>query len=81
MTYCTYCNSLIVNDICSNKRCPSKDAALTSWVINGMLYRFKTPMTLSKAIELRRQGSSLILKQPSSIRENRNKVWLNSPTW
>lgn len=50
MQYCE-CGSLMIGDTCSNRRCESRDEALSSWLIGGTLWRFKKALTRDEAVK------------------------------
>lgn len=62
MNYCKTCNSIIQNGICTNRRCTSRNEALTSWLIDGALWRFKRAVTYAEAQEAVDKKSELAIK-------------------
>lgn len=80
MKYCN-CGSILEYGICSNKHCKETNREAADWIIDGVEYRFKEPVTYDEAVKLKQEGSSLIKKNSPPIKENQNKIWVNSPTW
>lgn len=80
MNFCK-CGSITTFGVCSNKHCPETNREATELIIDGTEYRFKEPVTRKKAVELKQAGSKLIIKQPTPIKENEHKIWVNTPTW
>ena len=66
--------------VCSNRHCQVANREALTWIIDGIEYRFKELVTYNKAVDLKKTGSKLVFRQPPPIRENKNKIWLNSPT-
>ena len=62
MQFCDKCGSLVQDGICSNPRCSSRDEALTSWIINGVLWRCKVPLTREQAEKAVKDKSPMIIK-------------------
>lgn len=50
MQFCK-CGSIILDNLCSNRRCVTRNESLTNWVIGGRLHRFSQPLTLTEARE------------------------------
>lgn len=80
MEFCK-CGSMKEFGVCSNRHCPINNREATTWIIDGTEYRFKDPVTFEDAVKLKQEGSKLILKNPPPVKENQNKIWVNSPTW
>ena len=70
MNYCGICHSIIQNGICTNRRCTSRDERLTSWLINGVLWRFKKPLTRTEAIEAVKDKADVIIQFKAPANSN-----------
>jgi hypothetical protein len=49
MQFCEVCSSIATDGKCTNRRCASRDERLPSWLIDGVLWRFRMPLTLAEA--------------------------------
>ena len=49
MQFCEVCNSIMQDNLCTNRRCTTRNEASSSWLIDGVLWRFKVPLTLTEA--------------------------------
>lgn len=61
MQYCDICNSVMRDGQCTNRRCATRNERLSSWIIDGVLWRFRTPLTREEAVEAVRDKSNLIV--------------------
>jgi hypothetical protein len=60
--YCKSCGSILTLGICTYRKCPEKNAADTSWIINGVEYKFKEAITKAEAEEHVKKKSDLVMK-------------------
>jgi hypothetical protein len=58
MSYCAICQSLMINGECSNRHC---NKPCREWVVDGVLVRFKEPVTKEEA-EIKGKARSDYLK-------------------
>ena len=70
MLFCDVCNSIIQDDKCSNKRCASRDERLPSWLIDGVLWRFRMPLTQTEAIEAVKDKANVIVQFKAPVNSN-----------
>lgn len=61
MEYCI-CNSIKVDGLCTNKRCPTQNNSLTKWIIEGTQYQFKKAVTLEEAKEAVKSKSLIVVR-------------------
>jgi hypothetical protein len=76
MQFCEICHSIMRDGICSNRRCTSRNEALASWIIDGTLYRFRQPVTLTEAQKAVRDKSEIVYK----VKPPPNR-FVKMPTW
>jgi hypothetical protein len=62
MQFCEVCNSIIHDGKCTNRRCASRDERLTSWLIDGVLWRFRVALTRAEAVEAVRDKADVMIK-------------------
>jgi hypothetical protein len=60
MEYCEVCGSIIQDKLCSNRRCSTRNEPMSSWIIGGILWRFKRPVTLAEAKKAIKDKSDLV---------------------
>lgn len=61
MLFCK-CGSIINNGLCTNKHCETRNESLSSWLIHGISYRFRRPLTITEAMEAVKDKSTLVIK-------------------
>lgn len=76
MQFCEICNSIIQDNLCTNRRCTSRNEALASWIIDGTLYRFKRAVTLAEATEAVMDKSEIVYKMKPP-----KDGFIKVPTW
>jgi hypothetical protein len=69
MQFCE-CGSIIQDGRCTNRRCVSRDERLTSWLIDGVLWRFKVPLTLAEARDAVKNKADVIIKFKAPANSN-----------
>lgn len=60
MEYCEVCGSIMWDKLCSNRRCSTRNEAVSSWIIGGTLWRFKRPVTLAEAEKAIKDKSDIV---------------------
>jgi hypothetical protein len=70
MQFCEVCNSIIHDGKCTNRRCASRDERLTSWLINGVLWRFRMPLTRTEAVEAVKDKADVIIQFKAPANSN-----------
>ena len=73
MDFCK-CGSIIQDGICTNIHCMTRNEAVSSWIINGKLERFKKPVMLAEAQEAVRNKSEIII----NIKPPKKQIYKNA---
>ncbi len=60
MQFCEICGSIMQDKLCSNMRCSTRNEAMTSWIIDGVLWRFKQRVTLAEAKKAVKDKSDIV---------------------
>ena len=47
--YCTTCKSILINGICSNRKCTSMNNTSREWLVDGYLLKFEKLVTFEQA--------------------------------
>jgi hypothetical protein len=68
--YCPVCGSIMTFTVCSNRKCPTKNAAAREWIINGVEYKFKEAVTKAEAEEAVGKMTDLVVKRKKPEIEN-----------
>ena len=62
MQFCEVCSSIVSDGKCTNRRCTSRDERLTSWLIDGVLWRFRMPLTRTEAVEAVKDKANVVVQ-------------------
>ena len=79
MQFCEVCSSIMQDNLCTNRRCASRDEALTSWLIDGVLWRFKAPLKYAEAREAVKSRPDLVVKIKKEKKPDNG--FIKVPTW
>ena len=70
MQFCEVCNSIMQDNLCTNRRCTTRNEALSSWLINGVLWRFKKPLTQTEAVGAVKDKADVIIQFKAPVNSN-----------